>query len=59
VPSAEDRIHRFRRIQPRELRVIDPQNVPLSRARLALCGGVRAIIAEGLGLLGVSAPETM
>ncbi len=40
-------------------RVVDAVQAELSRARLALCGGVRAVIAEGLGLLGVSAPERM
>jgi len=40
-------------------RVVDAAEPSLSRARLALCGGVKAVIAEGLGLLGVSAPERM
>jgi arginyl-tRNA synthetase len=39
--------------------VLDPENPEKSKARLALCSGVRAIIAEGLGLLGVGAPERM
>jgi arginyl-tRNA synthetase len=40
-------------------RVVDAENVELSRARLLLCAGVRDVIREGLGLLGVSAPEQM
>lgn len=31
----------------------------LARARLALCGATRTVLANVLGLLGVSAPETM
>jgi len=42
-----------------ECRVVDPAKKDLSQARLALCAGVRSVIAEGLGLLGVSAPESM
>ncbi len=40
-------------------RVIDPKNLDLSRSRLRLCAGVRAVIQEGLGLISVSAPERM
>lgn len=40
-------------------RVIDPENVELTGARLALIGGTRIVIANILGLLGVSAPEKM
>lgn len=40
-------------------RVVDPANPEVSRARLLLCAGVRDVIREGLGLLGVSAPEQM
>jgi len=32
---------------------------PLRDARLALCAAVRQVLANGLGLLGVSAPESM
>lgn len=42
-----------------QCRVVDAANQPLSRERLNLCAGVRAIIKEGLDLLGVSAPEQM
>ncbi|MBI5208387.1 MAG: arginine--tRNA ligase [Elusimicrobia bacterium] len=40
-------------------RVIDGDNARLSQARLCLCAGVRDVMAEGLGLLGVSAPQEM
>jgi len=40
-------------------RVVDAQEPETSRARLLLCAGVRDVIAQGLGLLGVSAPEQM
>jgi arginyl-tRNA synthetase len=40
-------------------RVNDPAEPELSRQRLLLCAGVRDVIKEGLGLLGVSAPEQM
>jgi len=40
-------------------RVVDPADEDRSRARLLLCAGVRDVIREGLGLLGVSAPEQM
>lgn len=40
-------------------RVVDTADQEQSKARLLLCAGVRDVIAEGLGLLGVSAPEKM
>ena len=40
-------------------RVVDPAEPEVSRARLLLCAGVRDAIAQGLGLLGVSAPQQM
>ena len=40
-------------------RVVDPQNLANSRARLFLCEGIRLIIKEALGLIGVSSPEKM
>lgn len=40
-------------------RVVDPAEVEVSKARLLLCAGVRDVIAQGLGLLGVSAPQSM
>ena len=42
----------------KENRVVG-EDVELSRARLALVGGVREVIHGGLGLLGVGAPERM
>ncbi len=35
------------------------ENIPLTRARLILVSGVKIVIKNGLGLLGVSAPEKM
>jgi arginyl-tRNA synthetase len=40
-------------------RVVDAANPELSKARLLLCAGARDTIAQGLGLLGVSAPSQM
>ena len=40
-------------------RVADETAKERSLARLALCDGVRKTISEGLGLIGVSAPEKM
>ncbi|MBI5835752.1 MAG: arginine--tRNA ligase [Candidatus Eisenbacteria bacterium] len=40
-------------------RVVDPDNAALSAARLQLVQGVRLVMANGLGLIGVSAPEQM
>jgi arginyl-tRNA synthetase len=37
----------------------DEEATPLTAARLALCAAVRQLLANGLGLLGVSAPERM
>jgi arginyl-tRNA synthetase len=37
----------------------DEQVTELHRARLALCVAARQVLANGLGLLGVSAPERM
>ncbi|MGH3547754.1 MAG: DALR anticodon-binding domain-containing protein [Pseudonocardiaceae bacterium] len=37
----------------------DEQPAPRHAARLALCGATRQVLANGLGLLGVSAPERM
>ena len=35
------------------------EEAPLRDARVALCQAVRQVIANGLDLLGVSAPESM
>jgi len=40
-------------------RVLEPKDPATTLARLALCAGVRDVIAEGLALLGVSAPDKM
>jgi arginyl-tRNA synthetase len=40
-------------------RVVDAAEPELSKQRLLLCGAVRDAIAEGLSLLGVSAPQQM
>ena len=50
--------HRFYdtcRVLPRGDEPVEPQHV----ARLALCRASRQVLANGLGLLGVSAPERM
>jgi arginyl-tRNA synthetase len=45
----------------RDCRVLpdEPAEVPLSQARLALTAATRQVLANALGLLGISAPETM
>ena len=45
----------------RDCRVLpdDEVPVPLSRARLALTDATRHVLANALGLLGISAPESM
>jgi arginyl-tRNA synthetase len=40
-------------------KMLDSENASLSTARLALAEATRIVIANGLGLLGVSAPESM
>ncbi|MDQ4095573.1 MAG: arginine--tRNA ligase [Actinomycetota bacterium] len=42
----------------RDCKVVS-EDAELTRARLTLCLGTRSVIADGLGLLGVSAPERM
>ena len=42
----------------RDCRVVS-EDVKLTSARLALCIATRAVLADGLGLIGVSAPERM
>jgi arginyl-tRNA synthetase len=42
-----------------EYRVVRPEAPAASQARLALCRAVGQVIANGLGLLGISAPESM
>jgi arginyl-tRNA synthetase len=45
----------------RDCRVLtdEPAEVPLSRARLALTDAVRQVLANVLGLMGISAPQSM
>lgn len=43
----------------RDCRVVDPENRELSSARLLLSQAVRVVLARVLGLIGVSAPESM
>jgi arginyl-tRNA synthetase len=45
----------------RDCRVLtdEPGELPLSRARLALTDATRQVLANGLALLGISAPESM
>jgi len=40
-------------------RVLNPDDAALTDARLALTGAVRTVLANGLGLLGMTAPERM
>ena len=39
--------------------VLDAENVPVTRSRLALVGATKNVLAETLRLLGISAPEKM
>ena len=43
----------------RDARVVDPEAAERSAARLALAGAARITLANALGLLGISAPESM
>ena len=43
----------------RDCRVVDPQNEPLSAARLVLCRATQVGLEKTLALIGVSAPESM
>jgi arginyl-tRNA synthetase len=43
----------------RDARVVDPANPHRSRARLALAEATRVTLANTLGLLGISAPDSM
>jgi arginyl-tRNA synthetase len=43
----------------RDRRVVDPDAPDVSGARLALVAATRQVIANSLGLLGISAPESM
>ncbi len=48
-------LHSFYGRQP----ILQEENIPLSKARLALLRTVAKVLANGLDLLGVSAPDTM
>lgn len=50
-----DKLHSFYN----ECKVIDDENVELSKARLKLIGAVRNVLRETLELIGVNAPEKM
>jgi arginyl-tRNA synthetase len=50
-----DKLHSFYA----DCRVIDPENVELSKARLGLVSGVKIVLRGTLGLLGIDAPERM
>ena len=43
----------------RDARVVDPAEPELSQARLALVAATKTTLAKALGLLGISAPESM
>jgi arginyl-tRNA synthetase len=43
----------------RDARVVDPDQPEVSAGRLALVAAARTTLANALGLLGVSAPESM
>jgi len=45
--------------QTAAFRVVRPEDVPLTHARLALARAVGQVIRNGLALLGISAPESM
>jgi arginyl-tRNA synthetase len=40
-------------------RIVRPDEPALARARLGLARGVAQVVRNGLGLLGISAPESM
>jgi arginyl-tRNA synthetase len=40
-------------------RVVDEDNLDLSRARLKLCAAAKSVLAISLGLMGMSAPDRM
>ena len=43
----------------RTLRFVNPEDLKLTLARLALVNAVRQVLANGLGLLGVTAPDEL
>lgn len=55
LAAAYDRFHRACRVLPQG----DDEVTELTRARLWLCEATRLVVRNGLGLLGVDAPERM
>jgi arginyl-tRNA synthetase len=55
VQDVAARFHRFYT----ECKVVDPGAAELTQARLGLAAGTKQVIANLLGILGVSAPESM
>jgi len=53
--SLADKFHSFYN----DCKVIDQENSEMTKARLALVGAVKTVLAETLSLIGVSAPERM
>ncbi len=45
--------------QDRSLRFVNPEQPELTQARLAMVGAVKQLLALGLGILGVSAPDEL
>jgi len=43
----------------RALRFVNPEDLKLTAARLALVGAVRQVLVNGLTVLGVSAPDEL
>ncbi len=42
-----------------ECRVVDPENLPLTAARMSLCLATKTVLGNGFAILGISAPERM
>lgn len=40
-------------------RVLDEENIELSKTRLALCNATRIVLANGFNIIGISAPDKM
>jgi arginyl-tRNA synthetase len=55
---AQDLAGRFHRFYT-ECKVVDPDQPQLTQARLSLAAGTKQVLANLLGILGVSAPESM
>ena len=46
-------------MEERELRFVNPEDLKLTVARLALVSAVRQVLVNGLTVLGVSAPDEL